>query len=47
MMSSATNLSSFRPSTDTDQLRPALLLASTQVVIALLGAVLLTSGALG
>jgi hypothetical protein len=37
---------SFRPSLDTDTLRPALLLAGTQVVIALLGAVLLTSGAL-
>lgn len=37
---------SFRPSVDTDDLRPALLLAGTQVMIALLGAVLLTNGAL-
>jgi hypothetical protein len=37
---------SFRPSVDTDALRPALLLAGTQMVIALVGAVLLTSGAL-
>jgi hypothetical protein len=36
----------FRPSIDTDELRPALLLAGTQVLIALLGAVLLTNGAL-
>ncbi len=36
----------FRPSIDTDTLRPALLVAGTQVVIALLAAVLLTNGAL-
>jgi len=39
--------SSFRPSLSTDTLRPALLLAGTQVIIALLSAVLLTGGALG
>jgi hypothetical protein len=38
--------SSFESSIDTDQLRPALLLGATQVVIALLSSVLLTSGAL-
>lgn len=38
--------SSFRPSINTDELRPALLLAGTQVLVALLGAVLLTNGAL-
>jgi hypothetical protein len=37
---------SFRPSLNTDTLRPALLLAGAQVMIALLGAVLLTNGAL-
>jgi hypothetical protein len=36
----------FRPSINKDNLRPALLIAGTQVVIALLAAVLLTSGAL-
>ena len=36
----------FRPSIDTDELRPALLLAGTQIMVALLGAVLLTNGAL-
>jgi hypothetical protein len=39
--------SSFVPSTTTDPLRPALLLTGTQVMIALLGAVLLTNGLLG
>jgi len=39
--------SSFQPSLDTDSLRPALLLAGTQVMVALLGAVLLTNGVLG
>lgn len=37
----------FRPSVDTNDLRPALLLAGTQVVVALIGAVLLTNGLLG
>lgn len=47
MTNSTTNRPSFRPSIDTDALRPALLLAGTQVMIALLGAVLLSHGALG
>lgn len=47
MTNFTTNLPSFRPSFDTDELRPALLLAGTQVMIALLGAILLSSGALG
>jgi hypothetical protein len=38
--------SSFRPSITTDKLRPALLLTGAQIMIALLGAVLLTNGAL-
>jgi len=38
--------SSFRPSVTTDKLRPALLLAGTQVMIALLGSVLITTGVL-
>ena len=47
MTDSTTNRSfSFRPSITTDDLRPALLLAGTQVITALLGAVLLTNGAL-
>lgn len=37
---------SFRPSVQTDRLRPALLVAGTQIVIALVGAVLLTNGVL-
>lgn len=37
---------SFRPSTTTDELRPALLLAGTQVIIALIGSVLITNGVL-
>jgi len=37
---------SFRPSVNTDKLRPALLLAGTQVMIALIGSVLLTNGVL-
>jgi hypothetical protein len=41
------DLYSSRPSIDTDTLRPALLLAGTQVVMSLVGAVLLTSGVLG
>jgi len=36
----------YRPSLNTDRLRSSLLLAGTQIVVALLGAVLLTSGAL-
>jgi hypothetical protein len=46
MTDHTTDASSFRPSLDTDELRPALLLAGTQVVVALVGAVLLSSGAL-
>lgn len=46
MTDHSTDRPSFRPSVDTDSLRPALLLAGTQVVVALIGAVLLTSGAL-
>jgi hypothetical protein len=41
-----TDDSSFIPSTATDTLRPALLLTGAQVMIALLGAVLLTNGLL-
>ncbi len=41
-----TDTSSFKSSINTDQLRPALLIGATQVVIALLSSVLLTSGAL-
>jgi hypothetical protein len=37
---------SFRPSVNTDKLRPALLLAGTQVIVALVGATLLTNGVL-
>lgn len=37
---------SFRPSIDTDQVRPALLLTGSQIVVALVGAVLLTNGLL-
>jgi hypothetical protein len=36
----------YRPSLDTDRLRSSLLLAGTQIMVALLGAVLLTNGAL-
>jgi len=46
MTDQSPDLSTFRPSINTDELRPALLLASTQVVIALVAAVLLTNGAL-
>ena len=45
-MSSEDRLPSFRSSIDTDELRPALLAAGTQMVISLVGAVLLSSGAL-
>ena len=38
--------SSFQPSMTTDTLRPAALLAGVQLVIALLGAILLTNGVL-
>jgi len=38
--------SAFRPSVDTDTLRPALLVAGAQVVVALIAAVLLTSSTL-
>jgi hypothetical protein len=47
MMDSMTDRpTSFRSFLDTDNLRPALLLAGTQMIIALLGAVLLTNGVL-
>ena len=47
MTDSTTHLPApFRPSITTDDLRPALLLAGTQVITALLGAVMLTNGAL-
>jgi hypothetical protein len=46
-MTNSNRASSFVPSTQTDTLRPALLLTGTQVMIALLGAVLLTNGLLG
>jgi hypothetical protein len=46
MTDHSTNPSPFRPSLDTDTLRPALLLAGAQIVIALLGSVLLTNGVL-
>jgi hypothetical protein len=36
----------FRPSVTTDTLRPTLLIAGTQVIVALLGSVLLTNGLL-
>lgn len=42
-----TTRGSFAPSITTDTLRPTLLLAGTQVMIALLGAVLLPNGLLG
>ena len=45
-MMNANDRSSFRPSVNTDKLRPALLLAGTQVMIALIGSVLLTNGVL-
>lgn len=46
MTDQSTDRLSFRPSLDTDKLRPALLLAGAQVMIALLGSVLLTNGLL-
>lgn len=46
MTDSTTDGSSFSPSIFTDPLRPALLLAGTQVLVTMLGAMLLTSGAL-
>ncbi|HKL89335.1 MAG TPA: hypothetical protein VJ884_10040 [Salinibacter sp.] len=36
----------FRPSVTTDTLRPVLLIAGTQVMVALLGSVLITNGLL-
>ena len=45
-MTNQTDSPSFHPSLETDELRPALLITGTQVMIALLGAVLLTNGAL-
>jgi hypothetical protein len=47
MRTSETDLVSFRSSIDADTLRPALLLAGTQVIISLVTAALLSSGALG
>ncbi len=41
-----TDLPSFRPSIDADELRPALLAAGTQIMVSLVGALLLSSGAL-
>lgn len=46
MTDSMTRSSTFRSSLDTDELRPMLLLAGVQVIVALLGAVLLTNGLL-
>jgi len=46
MTDHTTTRSFVRPSTNTDELRPALLLTGTQGIIALLGAVLITGGAL-
>ncbi|WP_181149347.1 hypothetical protein [Salinibacter sp. 10B] len=46
MTDHTTESTSFRPSFDTDQLRPAVLLAGIQVIVALLSAVLLTNGVL-
>ena len=46
MTNSTTDTGSFASSPTTDKLRPALLAAGTQIVIALLGAMLLTNGAL-
>lgn len=46
MMDSTTHSSTFRSSLDTDELRPLLLLTGVQVIVALLGAVLLTNGLL-
>jgi len=46
MTDSITDRISFRPSIETDKLRPALLLTGVQVVVALVGAVLLTNGVL-
>jgi hypothetical protein len=46
MTDHTTESTSFRPSFDTDQLRPAMLLAGTQVIVALVSAVLLTNGLL-
>lgn len=40
------DVESYRPSLDTDELRPALLVAGTQIMVALIGAVLLTNGVL-
>jgi len=46
MTDSTTDTGSFAPSLTTDKLRLALIAAGTQIVIALLGAMLLTNGAL-
>jgi hypothetical protein len=45
-MRSEAHLPSFRSSIDTDELRPALLAAGTQMILSLVAAVLLSSGAL-
>lgn len=47
MRDSTTDRSSVRPSFDPDQLRPALLLAGTQVTVSLVAAALLSNGVLG
>ncbi len=46
MTNHTTESTSFRPSLDSDQLRPAILLAAAQVIVALVSAVLLTNGVL-
>ena len=46
MTDHSTESTSFRSSFDTDQLRPAMLLAGTQVIVALVSAVLITNGLL-
>lgn len=45
-MSFDTDLPSYHPSIDTGELRPALLAAGTQMMISLVAAALLSSGAL-
>ena len=46
MTDHSTDTPAFQPSINTDKLRPALLLAGVQIMIALLGSVLLTNGVL-
>jgi hypothetical protein len=45
-MSVETNLPSVRSSFNTDELRPAVLAAGAQMIVSLVGAVLLSGGAL-